>query len=121
MAMPRKQDPCKFCLSCGTKLERKRFSSGVLEDLSVFKRRKYCDRKCMSKAFKEKPKKSNPNWMTAHYHARNLMPKTHCSVCGSHQNLDIHHIDRNWRNNSLENLICLCRSCHIKTHRTKMP
>ena len=31
------------------------------------------------------------------------------------------HIDRNWRNNSLENLICLCRSCHVKTHRTKTP
>lgn len=33
-----------------------------------------------------------------------------CSV------LDVHHIDRNKRNNNLDNLICLCRSCHTKLH-----
>lgn len=33
-----------------------------------------------------------------------------CSV------LDVHHIDRNKMNNDLDNLICLCRSCHTKLH-----
>lgn len=30
--------------------------------------------------------------------------------------LDVHHIDYNKKNNSPENLISLCRSCHIKTN-----
>ena len=31
--------------------------------------------------------------------------------------MDIHHIDLNRQNNSSENLIPLCRSCHNKVHR----
>lgn len=32
-------------------------------------------------------------------------------------NLHVHHIDKNPKNNRLENLITLCRSCHQKLHR----
>ena len=39
-----------------------------------------------------------------------------CSVCGSVKKLHIHHIDGNHNNNEYSNLICLCDSCHIKTH-----
>jgi hypothetical protein len=34
--------------------------------------------------------------------------------------LDIHHIDGNWRNDNPKNLITLCRSCHILTHKGKI-
>ena len=40
-----------------------------------------------------------------------------CQLCGlkeDGQKLDVHHIDYNKRNNKLDNLISLCRSCHIK-------
>ena len=40
-------------------------------------------------------------------------------MCGSTQNLDIHHIDGDWQNNNLDNLMCLCRSCHTKHERNK--
>ena len=40
-----------------------------------------------------------------------------CQDCGVNETklkrqLDVHHKDRNTKNNSYENLICYCRSCH---------
>jgi site-specific DNA-cytosine methylase len=70
MGMPMKPTPIQFCQHCETKLERKRLPSGNLESLLHFNRRKFCDRGCMAKAFENKPKTSDPSWMTAHYHAR---------------------------------------------------
>lgn len=40
-----------------------------------------------------------------------------CQECNkSDYNLDIHHIDYNKKNNNLNNLISLCKSCHSKTN-----
>jgi hypothetical protein len=42
-----------------------------------------------------------------------------CKLCGIKQGkkkLSVHHIDYNKKNNNLNNLICLCNSCHIKTN-----
>jgi len=45
-----------------------------------------------------------------------------CQLCGKPQlyeryrGLHIHHKDKNRKNNSLDNLIVLCRSCHSKQH-----
>lgn len=48
-----------------------------------------------------------------------------CIYCGSEDNLDVHHIDKTgWKstgtylisNNSINNLITLCHSCHAKYH-----
>ena len=38
-----------------------------------------------------------------------------CQICGSNEKqrlLTVHHIDYNKKNNRLDNLICLCGSCH---------
>lgn len=45
-----------------------------------------------------------------------------CEICGSKKDLIVHHKDKKGRgskikNNSLDNLIVLCKSCHIKEHR----
>ena len=45
MGDTRKPDPVKFCLNCGQRMTRKRFS-GRLEDLTAFGRRMYCDDAC---------------------------------------------------------------------------
>lgn len=37
-----------------------------------------------------------------------------CQLCGDEGNI-VHHIDYNKKNNSNENLITLCKSCHTKT------
>lgn len=40
-----------------------------------------------------------------------------CNNCNEINNLHIHHIDKNRSNNSLENLLLVCRNCHYKLHR----
>ena len=103
------------CAYCGKPMERKRYHNGTLQSWQHYNAKKYCDRECMKKAFREKPK-SGKSWMTVHYHARNLKPEGACEVCGSTKNIDVHHIDGNPQNNDIMNLQRLCRSCHIKTH-----
>ena len=68
----------------------------------------------------------NPNWKggkhktTVRKIAYRLLgePKT-CMLCGGSlaEALDVHHIDGNRANNTKENLIILCRSCHESIHR----
>ncbi len=46
-----------------------------------------------------------------------------CQECGAiinyYKNLSVHHIDYNKNNNSPNNLICLCVSCHPKTNNNR--
>lgn len=115
-----KETPLKFCQYCGKKLERKRIN-GRLEDLSAFLRRKYCDRVCMKKAFVLKSPKTQ-GYSPAHHTARKIaylieQRKKICEICGSEKNIDVHHRDGNYHNNSSDNLMNVCRSCHLKLHR----
>jgi len=41
-----------------------------------------------------------------------------CSNCGSTSSLEVHHLDGDRTNNSVENLLPLCRVCHRKLHRS---
>lgn len=111
----------KYCEYCGLKLERKRFN-GRLEDFTAFKNRKFCNKECMRKSFL-KIGYTNANWSNAHASARNInkliLKKDRCEICGGTKNLDIHHIDGEWKDNNLDNLMCLCRSCHTKIERNK--
>ena len=41
-----------------------------------------------------------------------------CPLCGyDGDEFEVHHIDRDWLNNTLFNLIGLCYPCHARTHR----
>ena len=118
-----KQTPEKYCAYCGRKLERVRIN-GRLEDLGAFKRRKYCNRECMKKAFVKKDA-SCQNWGESHHSARKIIYLLEdkdkvCEICGSTKNIDVHHKDGDFHNNSISNLILVCRSCHMKIHRRKM-
>ena len=112
----------RYCEYCGNKLERKRFN-GRLEDFTVFSNRKYCNRECMRKDWVKIGDNHNQTYSNAHTTARKIneliLHKEMCELCGSDTNLDIHHIDGNWQNNNLDNLMCLCRSCHTKYERNK--
>ena len=53
--------------------------------------------------------------------------KNRCRMCGAKKGLCVHHIDGNGsqvpkkkRNNNTENLVVLCRSCHLKVHRNEI-
>lgn len=39
-----------------------------------------------------------------------------CKVCGTKENLHIHHKDKNWKNNDLNNLVLLCKKHHWEVH-----
>lgn len=106
----------KCCAYCGKLMERKRYTNGVLQSWNEYNRQKYCNRECMKKAFRKKPHKGT-SWMTVHYHARNLLSNGCCEICGSNKNVDVHHKDGNPQNNSKDNLMRVCRSCHNKIHR----
>lgn len=111
-----------YCEYCGNKLERKRFNDR-LEDFIVFSNRKYCNRECMRKYWVKIGDNHNQSYSNAHTTARKIneliLHKEVCELCGSDTNLDIHHIDGNWQNNNLDNLMCLCRSCHTKYEKNK--
>ena len=42
-----------------------------------------------------------------------------CAICGRVGYTEVHHKDKNPLNNSPENLVRLCKSCHAKQHRKK--
>ena len=39
-----------------------------------------------------------------------------CAICGGLEMIEIHHIDRDITNNSLNNLQPLCKNCHKQVH-----
>ena len=47
-------------------------------------------------------------------------PLRYCAACGEDRTVDIHHIDGNHDNNSKDNLIDLCPTCHSILHRRKI-
>ena len=120
--MKKKETPERCCQYCGAKLERKRLPNGDLEYLFHFNRRKYCNRDCMKKSYLKADNKKQ-KWGPAHHTARKIneliLCKGKCEICGSTQKLDVHHKDENASNNALDNLQVLCRSCHMKIHKSK--
>lgn len=44
------------------------------------------------------------------------MRRTSCDRCGAKENLQWHHINRDWRDNTPSNLETLCATCHMKDH-----
>ena len=122
--MPRKpkETPEKHCAYCGEKLERKRFGGNRLEDFSAFTRRKYCNQECMGNGFL-RIGHTTQNIDDAHSTSRHInkriLKSNRCAECGTDKDLQVHHIDGDYNNNTVENLIVLCRSCHMKRHRKK--
>jgi 5-methylcytosine-specific restriction endonuclease McrA len=99
-----------FCVYCGTELIRKKWGS-KLEDRTRFINRKYCDFNCMAKGFE----KDELTLGGLRSRARKYRG-SECEKCKTKNNLAIHHIDSNPKNNSPENLMTLCNSCHMKWH-----
>lgn len=117
-----KEAPEKYCAYCGVKMERAVYKS-KREDLGAFKRRKYCCRECMRKSYVKKQGETQP-YSSAHGSSRKIAYMLEerekiCELCGSTTNVDIHHKDGNFHNNSSDNLMVVCRSCHMKLHRPK--
>jgi hypothetical protein len=119
----KKPTPEHYCAYCGKQMERKRFPNGKVESIKLFLRRKYCNRDCMRKAF-VKDGDFSQEWRPAHQTATKVAYIINgkgkvCQLCGATKNVDVHHIDGNYQNNTPDNLMIVCRSCHMKLHNKK--
>lgn len=103
----------KECETCGTFFYRKRLKGGRMEDLTAFRKHRFCCLSCANSQTKGGNSRSAMN-VQARKHL-----KTMCECCGSPLRLVIHHIDEDWTNNAPENLQTLCDSCHKSWHVTQ--
>ena len=106
---PKKNRIIKICIGCGSKFE-------VIETSD----KKYCSQKCWTNNQKGE---NNSMWKNGssfnyreYYYKHN---EKKCVICGSKDNLHIHHLDTNRKNNDLNNLICLCIKDHSRVHMSK--
>lgn len=101
----------KTCPMCGETFMRKRFSTGRLEDYTVFLNRTHCSVTCANRAsVKAAPKKVA--LLQRSYKHR----KPTCEACGATSNLHAHHIDGNRYHATPENIQTLCGRCHATHH-----
>jgi hypothetical protein len=79
-----------------------------------------CSHSCANKYFRTG--KDHPNWsddISSSSVYRRVCFKIHepkCVVCGEHNTIDVHHIDGNHNNNTIQNLIPLCPTHHRYMH-----
>lgn len=62
--------------------------------------------------------RSNIAVSTGYGEANNTIAKYACEFCGGFDNLEIHHIDKNPRNNAPGNIKVLCTTCHHAWHHS---
>lgn len=110
------------CANCGKeihkpKAELKQSKTGNL----------YCSRSCSAannnrlfKKWENHPSYKNGKSQYRNYKLNSIENKI-CKRCGFDNilALEVHHIDRNRKNNKLENLEILCCNCHRIEHRNK--
>ena len=77
------------------------------------------------KAMKGKHKgKDNPAWKGGISRKYSIsitkeLPQI-CNRCGSNENIEVHHKDKNPQNNDLDNLEIICRHCHRLEHISRL-
>lgn len=111
----RKILPCAYCgIEISVKLSRvKRSKSGQI----------FCCLSHRNKLQKSKTRnRRNPKYPNYRKIAFEFYEHK-CADCGynAHEEiLEVHHIDRNRSNNSLENLVILCPNCHSLRHKNNL-
>jgi 5-methylcytosine-specific restriction endonuclease McrA len=110
MGRPAIPVPTKFCDYCGKPLYRKRYN-GRLEDRGAFQRRHYCDLTCSALGFRREDIQDKSRLCRTRKHRG-----TSCEFCGTTEQLNLHHVDGDRKNEARENLMTLCASCHTKLH-----
>lgn len=104
----------KYCSYCSSKLVFKPLSQSITH----FRQRRFCNLQCWGKYRTDNV--TNPSWNFAHKQARELKPISPCERCEvTDKKSEVHHVDNNFQNNSLDNLRRLCPSCHKIEHNRK--
>lgn len=105
-----KPTPEKRCLMCDARFQRKRCTTGVLEDYGAFLRRQFCSLSCANSR-----SKGGLSRKAFHNRARKLR-KPNCEACGSPHRRHAHHKNEDWTDNRPENIQTLCVFCHQFWH-----
>ena len=75
----------------------------------------YCNKRCIERHYKRQSKMDG-QWIKALERDGRL-----CKLCGTDTGLVVHHLDGTGEeespNHRLDNLVVLCRSCHMSVHR----
>lgn len=98
-----------------------------LKDLDRSKSKNYfCGRTCCNIWLgKQQRAENSPNWAGGKSSYKEIFKRTdvkkECVLCGRHDTriLCVHHIDKNRKNNKIQNLVWLCRNCHFLIHNYK--
>lgn len=109
------------CYTCGKE---------IYKSLRDIKRSKsgnfFCNRTCSNVWIgKQQRTENNPNWAGGESSCRVILnrenSKQTCVLCGKNDAriLCVHHIDKDRENNSIKNLMWLCRNCHFLVHHYK--
>ena len=96
------------------KKEYKKYKKEHKQEIKNFESRMKAEEKL--KKLERKPLKKRDNWLYQKVFRLSYWDIKECMICWSKINLQIHHKDKNWRNNKADNLIMLCRDCHAKAH-----
>lgn len=110
-----KYKPSIITIKCGTcKKEIKRFPSEIKKSKTG---NLYCSKRCSAiQANKSRFGKGHASYRRQAFEAAD---KIECEKCGWDKEIDVlqvHHIDRNRRNHSINNLQILCPNCHLLEH-----
>lgn len=97
------------------------------KELRVSKSKKYfCSRSCQTKWRNQVfIGKKHANWVDGLYAYKSVLKRNNvkevCNICKTKDSrvLAVHHIDKNRKNNSVENLCYLCHNCHHLVHHDK--
>jgi hypothetical protein len=96
----------KLCKVCNKPVKNYKSSKGT------------CSRSCANTHFKSG--ENNGNWKNSVREYATLCYRHHekkCIVCGESDAVDVHHLDSNRDNNTIDNLIPLCPTHHAYCHR----
>jgi hypothetical protein len=132
------------CIDCGKSIKRTskrcvvcrmrstahpRYKSGFPHcKICGIKLKDYNSIQCRSCWQKNNKEKNHPNWQggSESYLSKvaNVVYREHnisviCEECAITEDICIHHRDENRKNNNIDNLQALCRSCHTKHHLQK--
>jgi hypothetical protein len=99
------------------KLKGKCLNCNKVFEYSPSQNKKYCNRNCYITAGEK-----NGRWKggISESYYRRIKPRYKCEICKSEKNLHIHHINKNHKDNRIENLIVVCKNCHWKIHKNKL-
>ena len=114
----RKKGKFVKCSTCSKEVYK------TLGNLIRSKTNKYfCCRTCSNRwTCKEKMGEGSPNWVSGESSYKKILSrvttKPECLKCGKTdvRILCVHHLDKNRKNNKLQNLAWLCRNCHFLVH-----